>query len=434
MTQANATPIPSLATALSGPLLELEKIFLAQQTTIECWLRKQWQKSPPPLTTSVDLRNAGFKLAPIDTNLFPAGFNNLNPAFTPLCIQALQTTLGHRFPAASRILLIPENHTRNQFYFASLGTLYNHLQMAGFEVQLGSLAPLASTQRHTLPSGQEIELRPIERKGEQIHCGEFIPDVIVLNNDLSDGIPSLLQGLAQPIQPPPNLGWATRLKSQHFGHYSVICHEFAELIGIDPWLINPLSMACHTVDFVQRIGEECLIEQADFLLQNIRQKYAEYAIDLPPFLIIKADAGTYGMGVMTIRDPSELKNLNRKQRTKMAASKGGQKITKVILQEGVYSLETWGPEQAVAEPVIYMLGEHVVGGFYRIHKERSSSESLNAPGMYFEPLPFTTVCNTPDQRLSADACPNLYYAYGVIARLALLAAARELQQAAIQET
>jgi oxygen-independent coproporphyrinogen-3 oxidase len=26
----------------------------------------------------VDLRNAGFKLAPVDTNLFPAGFNNLN--------------------------------------------------------------------------------------------------------------------------------------------------------------------------------------------------------------------------------------------------------------------------------------------------------------------------------------------------------------------
>ena len=33
---------------------------------------------------SVDLRNAGFKLAPVDTNLFPGGFNNLNQDFLPL--------------------------------------------------------------------------------------------------------------------------------------------------------------------------------------------------------------------------------------------------------------------------------------------------------------------------------------------------------------
>ena len=31
---------------------------------------------------------AGFKLAPVDMNLFPAGFNNLNPAFLPLSVEA----------------------------------------------------------------------------------------------------------------------------------------------------------------------------------------------------------------------------------------------------------------------------------------------------------------------------------------------------------
>ncbi|MDF2867008.1 MAG: glutamate--cysteine ligase [Gammaproteobacteria bacterium] len=429
MPQSIKNQIPHLTTALTGPLLHLEKIFLAQQAKIEGWFRQQWQQTPPPLTTSVDIRNAGFKLAPVDTNLFPAGFNNLNPDFIPLCVQALQASFGHYYPKVSRILLIPENHTRNRFYFESLSTLYNLLLTAGFEVRIGSLLPdLTTSEVIKLDSGQVLTLHPIQRHCDQIVCNDFIPDFILLNNDLSAEIPELLRGLKQPIHPSLQLGWSTRLKSNHFKHYDMVCREFAVLVGIDPWLINPVFKTCDAVDFVQRVGEEYLYEQAELALQNIQAKYLEYGIDLPPFLIIKADAGTYGMGVMTIRNAEELKNLNRKQRTKMSASKGGQKITKVIIQEGVYSFETWGKEKAVAEPVVYMLGEHVVGGFYRVHKERSSSESLNAPGMYFEPLAFEMSCNTPNQNLTCNAYPNRFYAYGVIARLALLAAAQELQE------
>lgn len=426
--------IPHLTTALTGPLLYLEKVFLEQQARIECWLRQQWQQTPPPLTTSIDIRNAGFKLAPVDTNLFPAGFNNLNPDFVPLCVQALQASFGRYYPNVSQILLIPEDHTRNQFYFQSLNKLFTLLVTAGFEVRIGSLqADLTTPQDIKISTGQQLTIYPIARHQEFITCDNFTPDFILLNNDLSAEIPSLLQGLRQIVHPPLNLGWSTRLKSNHFKHYDSICQEFGTLTGIDPWLINPIFKACSTVDFVQRVGEECLFEQAELVLNSIKAKYLEYNIDLPPFLIIKADAGTYGMGVMTIRDPNELKSLNRKQRTKMSASKGGQKITKVIIQEGVYSFETWGQEKAVAEPVVYMLGEHVVGGFYRVHKERSSSESLNAPGMYFEPLAFEISCNTPNQNLTCNESPNRFYAYGVIARLALLAAARELREANLKK-
>jgi len=38
-------------------------------------------------------------------------------------------------------------------------------------------------------------------------------------------------------------------------------------------------------------------------------------------------------------------------------------------------------------------------------------------------------CIRPDRTRSPDACPNRFYAYGVIARLALVAAAREIQSA-----
>ena len=108
--------VPHLTTALTGPLLELEKRFLDNDTAIEQWLRGGWLEHTPPFYSSVDLRNAGYKLAPVDTNLFPGGFNNLNPAFRPLCVQAAMTAIEKVCPEAKNLLLIPENHTRNLHY------------------------------------------------------------------------------------------------------------------------------------------------------------------------------------------------------------------------------------------------------------------------------------------------------------------------------
>ncbi len=42
--------------------------------------------------------------------------------------------------------------------------------------------------------------------------------------------------------------------------------------------------------------------------------------------------------------------------------------------------------------------------------------------MTFKPLAFDTGCTLPDTRLGPDAPPNRFYAYGVVARLAMLAA------------
>jgi glutamate--cysteine ligase len=74
-----------------------------------------------------------------------------------------------------------------------------------------------------------------------------------------------------------------------------------------------------------------------------------------------------------------------------------------------------------------------VGGFYRVHTQRGDDENLNAPGAHFMPLAFADACTTPDCQQAPDAPPNRFYAYGVIARLALLAAAREQAEARAQE-
>lgn len=419
------TSVPHLTTALSGPLFELEQILLDKQASIENWFRQQWRQTPPSFYCSVDLRNAGFKLAPVDTNLFPAGFNNLNPDFLPLAIQAAQNILEQYFPGCLRLLLIPENHTRNTFYFESLATLQAILTKAGYEVRIGSMAKeINEPQEITLPSGKKLLLEPLIRQNNRVGVAGFSACVVILNHDMSDGIPDILQNIEQTIIPSPLLGWANRLKSTHFTHYQHITDEFAQLVSIDPWLINPLFDSCESINFLKREGEDLLIEKVNTLLKKVGEKYQQYGIKHKPYIVIKADAGTYGMGVMTVKDASEIGQLNRKQRTRMSASKGNQEITQVIIQEGVYTFETIGEEQAVAEPVVYMIGPHVIGGFYRVHTDRGIDENLNAPGMHFQPLAFVENCNNPNH-LKKDCPQNRFYAYGVIARLALLAAARE---------
>ena len=419
--------IPQLTNSINAPLHHLEKDILTNQAAIECWLRKQWQITPPPFYSSVDLRNASFKLAPIDTNLFPAGFNNINSDALPLSIQAVQNLMSQRFPQAEKVLIIPEQHTRNQFYIESLATLYDILQRAGLDVRLGSLVldqemPLEIT---TL-SGRVLPFYSIQRRDDKLYAQNFLPDVILLNNDLAEGTPEILIDLKQPIMPSIKLGWDKRLKSDHFSHYEEVAADFANLIGIDPWLINPLFRHCDNLDFMSGEGIDVLAENARDLFHSIQKKYDDYGIKEPPFIIIKADAGTYGMGIMSIKSADELANLNRKQRTRMAVTKGKQSVTRVILQEGIYTQEIY--QNGVAEPVVYMIGENVISGFYRIHNERSNTENLNAPGMHFVPLAFASNCLPPPSNIDAPEISR-FYVYGVIARLAALAAAREIYTA-----
>jgi len=419
-------PVPHLTTALSGPLHKVESLILDRQTEIESWFRNEWRKTPAPFYASVDLRNAGYKIAPVDTNLFPAGFNNLNPAFASLCIQAVQQAVEHTNRTIDRIMIIPENHTRNLFYLENISVLKELIEKAGFEVRLGSLiADLEDNMDIALGGGRSIKLEPVIREGQGLTLRGFVPDMIILNNDLSAGRPELLEDVEQLIVPPLQLGWSSRLKSVHFGFYQQVAQEFGQHLAMDPWLINPLSRNCGEIDFMKREGESCLSTNVGALLQAIEKKYEEYDIGCKPFVMIKADAGTYGMGVMTAHSVAELSELNRKQRTRMATAKEGRKISQVIIQEGVYTHETWGNDATVAEPVVYMIDHNVVGGFYRVHNKRGANENLNAPGMRFERLAFDDCCISPDRQQAPDAHPNRFYTYGVIARLALLAAARE---------
>ncbi len=422
----NDDMVPRLNTALSGPLKQVEESIITQQDKIEQWFRSQWQTTPPTFYASVDLRNAGYKIAPVDTNLFPGGFNNLSEQMEALAVHAIRSATERFKASACDVLIIAEDHTRNLFYWRNVIRLKHYFTKAGFKTRVGSISD-ELTEPHTieLETGETVTRYPIVRKDNKLYADDDCPCLVVLNNDMSGGVPEILNNLDQVIAPPPDLGWSNRLKSEHFTHYNDVVEEFCKEIDMDPWFLNPIFTQCGEIDFKSRDGEDCLSMKVAETLLKIKEKYDEYGIEDEPIVFVKADAGTYGMNIMVVRSPDEVRDLNRKQRNKMAKGKDGHQVSNVLVQEGVYTYETWGENNAVAEPVVYMIDHFVVGGFYRVHTNKGVDDNLNAPGAHFEPLAFAEDCVRTKQDADPDCPPNRFYTYGVVARLALLAAARE---------
>ena len=183
--------VPHLTTALSGPLLSLEKSMLNDMPKIEHWFRSQWLEYAAPFYASVDLRNSGFKLAPVDTNLFPGGFNNLNTEFLSLSVQAAMVAVEKICPEAHRLMIIPENHTRNTYYLRNVVELVTIMKAAGLDVRVGSISPeIAQPTILEAHDGKKLLLEPVVRVGNRIklinkELGDFDSCAILLNNDLS---------------------------------------------------------------------------------------------------------------------------------------------------------------------------------------------------------------------------------------------------------
>ena len=111
----------------------------------------------------------------------------------------------------------------------------------------------------------------------------------------------------------------------------------------------------------------------------------------------------------------------------MSVIKDGQEVSEVIIQEGVPTYER--VNDAVAEPVVYMIDRYVVGGFYRVNRRarhRREPELARARASCRWPSPSSNQLPKPGAKPGASA-PNRFYMYGVIARLAMVAASYELE-------
>ena len=420
--------VPHLITALTGPINELEQRVLDSMPAIERWFRLEWMEHTPPFYSSVDVRNAGFKLAPVDTNLYPGGWNNLTAEMLPLAVQAAMAAIEKICPEARNLLVIPENGHPSSFYLANLAQLQRIFNMAGLNVRLGSIDPaLKKNTTLQLQSGESITLEPVIRGKRRLGLKDFDPCTILLNNDLSAGVPGILEDIhEQYLLPPLHAGWPTRRKSTHFRCYEEVSKRLGKLLGVDPWLIHPLHDRCENLSLSEAGGLECLQSQVDVVLARVKRKYKEYGIKEKPFVVVKADHGTHELGFVTVRDAKDMQLLHERVQMLSKGRKTPIAAHDFMVQEGVQTQER--VNDAVAEPVVYMMDRYVVGGFYRVHAGRGIDENLNAPGAGFVPLAFEHSAQLPQPGVKPGASvPNRFYMYGVVGRLAMLAASYELE-------
>lgn len=410
---------------------DLVNRIIAKQDVLESWYALQNRKAPAPAYTSIDLRDSGFKCSPVDSNIFPAGFNNICPDDWGLAASTFERVLtaknGDVRP--KRVLVIPENHTSNTFYFENLWALREILTIARFEVVLGHLNPALEPNLEKgctsvkTATGRTIVLEKIHREGDLLQTERVKfdrSDLLLLNNDLSDGVPEILKGLAQSLRPSPQIGWHRRVKSEHLRHYTALATEFAEILGVDPWLLTTRFASVEGLDFDSGTGLDKLAATVDSVIAQISRDYKERGIEKTPMVFIKHNSGTYGRSIMTARSGGEILEMNRREKNKMAVSKGGVQVHSVVVMEGIPT--DLKEDDQTAEPVIYLAGSDPIGGFLRLNPNKDAEGNLNAPGAHFKPLCFANLFRSPNRDNVI-----LEHLYGALGRLSTLANGREMQ-------
>ena len=413
---------------LKNRIREIEGRIVERRSSIDEWIQAQTSGLKLPFYTSTDLRNAGDKIAIVDTNLFPAGFNNLCGKFFDHSADSARRFIQGRFGAVKRVLLIPETHTRNAPYVDNVAALERLLQAAGYEARLGFLGEAREAAVEVRGTKGDVHtLHVLRRSGSAVSAGGFVPDLILLNNDLSGGLPEILDALEIPITPPPEMGWWSRRKNVYFEILDGLVKEFAAILDVDPWLLSAITEVERGVDFKSSEGLDRLADKVDAVLSRTREKYREYGIAEEPFAFVKHNAGTYGMAIVTVTSGEELRHPNRKMRQRMSAGKGNVEVREVLIQEGVPSIDLIN--DCPGEPVMYLIGLDLIGGFFRQHCGRSERENLNVSGSTFARLCFRAEGEAaPSNECVYDTC--LRTVYGLMAQVATLAAGQEIRRMA----
>ncbi|MBX3020714.1 MAG: glutamate--cysteine ligase [Bdellovibrionales bacterium] len=392
---------------------------------VQSWFKAKSTGLAFPFYSSFDLRDAGFKLGPVDANIFPAGFNNICRVDRDNSMEVAKEFLDSHYSTDTRkILLLTEEHTGNPYYWDNVLALQTILQGAGREVRLAVPKPLEAPLQLTSASGTAVTVASAIRNGGGVDIDGFRPDLIISNNDFSLQYEEWAKDLETPMNPPRELGWYRRRKDRFFKVYNEFAGEFADLLKLDPWTLQVETEVFSGFEVDDENSRDQLAAAAQKIYDRVKAKYAAHGISREPFLFVKNNAGTYGLGVIQVRHPDEIKAWNYKARKKMKAAKGGREITEVIIQEGIPTT-TLAEGGKTAEPVIYMIGCQLSGGFLRAHGEKADDDSLNSPGAVFQRL-----C-VADLNVKMEGCP-MENSYGWVAKLAFLSVAREAKELGVE--
>lgn len=399
--------------------LTLHKQTLANMDAICAWFSEKTGNLSYPIYSSYDIRDSGYKISNVDANIFPAGFNNICPTDKETSEGLMNKYITKHYGAGIKnILLVTEEHTNNAFYWENVHTIRNLIEASGRVVKIAIPKDLPEPLTLTSSAGNEVIVHSALKTGELFKT--FKPDLIISNNDFSEAYEDWAPTVAElPMNPPRELGWYQRKKSTYFKYYNQLVNEFSQITQIDPFLMRVETELFENFDIGDEASREALAQRVDVMLAHLREDYQKRGITQEPFVFVKNNAGTYGLAVIRVGSGAEVKEWSYKSRKKMKAAKGGRDVEEVIIQEGIPSIVQ--ADGASAEPVIYMIGCDLTGGFLRTHAEKSSTESLNSPGAVYKRL-----C-VSDLAINTPGCPQ-ENVYGWTAKLGLLAIAMEAQE------
>ena len=394
---------------------ELDSFICHHWNEINKYIEELCTNLPIPFYSSVDIRESKNKYAPVDHNMYPAGFNNVCAIDLRGALPIIKSTILKLNPNANNVGIIPESNTKNLFYLDHLHALSNLIQGAGFNVSIISFDEnIFETNQNSLNltshSGHSIEIKKALIQNGSISNGTNILDAVIMNHDQSNPLPVDWKKVETPISPSPLIGWFQRQKNIHFSYYHNIVNQFAEKFHIDPNLLQAKFRAVDNVDFETKEGLEPLANTVDELIKELGAGSKVF---------VKASQGTYGMGISVVSSGEEIRNMNRKTRNKMDVGKNSIKFTSVLVQEGVETIIKY--DDSPAEITIYLVDGKCIGGFMRANSERDSMGNLNSKGMVFRKLCMTDISQDDDHK-----CKEAIYS--IIARLSVIAAAHEIKE------
>lgn len=344
------------------------------------WMSKKRSEVPIPIYGSVDIRDSGWKVAVVDANHFPAGFNNISIEDVERLSSLLKDHILRQNPECKWVHLYPESHTRNQGYIENVATIKRLIENGGFRCTVGSpeLEGHGSLDGITGP----LLLDMVVVEDESLLIDGKKPDLIMLNNDLTEG---MVDGLgAHQVSPPPHMGWQRRRKSEHYACLQAYVDEISEILNIDPWHLLTDWFVSEGKCLEKETCRKILASEVDEFLARISARYESLGIDREPVAFIKNDSGTYGLGIMAVRSGDELLTLSNRKFKRLMYSKGGVDVENFLIQEGVpTNIKT--PDGAPVEPVVYLVDGEAASWFYRINPKKGEMENLNSPSAKFHP-------------------------------------------------
>lgn len=393
----------------------LEKFICERWTEVNSYIETLKEGLPIPFYSSVDVRESKFKYAPVDHNMFPAGFNNLCSSDFKDASLVAQKTIKKLAPNAKHIGIFPESHTKNLMYLDHLSTLEKLIKDAGYIVSFLSFDPLLFPANENClhlvsHSGAPIIICQAHLENNEIMVGKQKIDFVICNNDQSNPWQVDWNLIQTPINPTPQIGWFKRQKNTHFYYYKKVADEFCEHFSIAPDLIQAKFRAVEEVDFENKSGLEKLGASVDEIISTLKPNSKVF---------VKASQGTYGMGISVVSSGEEIINMNRKTRNKMDIGKNSIKFTSLLVQEGVETILKY--DDKPAEITIYLIDGNSIGGFMRINGERDDLANLNSRGMVFQKLCMGDVVKIAEDHTTKEAL------YSVIARLSTIASAYEIK-------